>query len=60
MLYVIKRPMVTEKNSLLAEQGIYAFEVDTKATKTDVKYAVEKNFRVKVDSVRTVVCSAPL
>lgn len=56
MQYVIKRPLVTEKNSAMAEDNIYVFEVDRKASKTDVKEAVEKNFRVKVKSVKTAVC----
>ena len=56
MYHVIKRPLVTEKNSVLAEQGVYAFEVEKKATKTDIKNAVEKFFRVKVASVNTAVC----
>jgi large subunit ribosomal protein L23 len=56
MYYVIKRPLVTEKNSMLAEKGVYAFEVDKKATKTDIKKAVEKYFRVKVAGVNTQQC----
>jgi large subunit ribosomal protein L23 len=56
MYYVIKRPLVTEKNSTLAEQGVYAFEVEKKATKTEIKNAVEKFFRVKVASVNTAMC----
>jgi len=56
MYNIIKRPLVTEKNSILSEHGIYAFEVDKKATKTEVKASVEKLFRVKVSQVRTVIC----
>lgn len=56
MFYVLKRPLITEKNSLFAEQGVYVFEVERKATKTDIKKAIEKYFQVKVDSVRTSVC----
>lgn len=56
MNFLIKRPLVTEKNSLMAEAGVYVFEVDRKATKTEIKSAVEKSFRVKVSSVRTAVC----
>jgi large subunit ribosomal protein L23 len=56
MYYVIKRPLVTEKNSVLAEQGVYAFEVEKKATKAEIKQAVEKFFRVKVASVNTAMC----
>jgi len=56
MHYVIKRPLVTEKNSILAENGVYVFEVDKKATKTEIKKAVEKFFRVRVSSVNTAMC----
>ncbi|NCN95514.1 MAG: 50S ribosomal protein L23 [Bdellovibrionales bacterium] len=53
---IIKKPLVTEKNSILAEVGVYAFEVDRRASKTDVKSAVEKFFQVKVKSVNTLQC----
>lgn len=56
MYYVIKRPLVTEKNSMLAEKGVYVFEVDTEANKEAIKKAVEKYFRVKVAAVNTSIC----
>jgi large subunit ribosomal protein L23 len=56
MYYVIKRPLVTEKNSFLAEKGVYVFEVDKKATKEDIKKAIEKYFSVKVADVNTAIC----
>lgn len=56
MYYVIKKPLITEKNSALNEAGIYVFEVDTEANKTEIKTAIEKFFRVKVASVRTSIC----
>jgi len=56
MYTVIKKPLVTEKNTAHSAIGAYAFEVDKKATKLEVRYAVEKLFDVKVDSVRTMVC----
>jgi large subunit ribosomal protein L23 len=56
MYYVIKHPLVTEKNSLLAEKGVYAFAVERTATKPEIKKAVEKFFRVKVMSVNTATC----
>jgi len=57
MHYVIKKPIVTEKNSLMAEvSNTYAFEVDRKATKTDIKQAVESLFDVKVRAVNTSIC----
>jgi large subunit ribosomal protein L23 len=56
MYQILKRPMVSEKNSLLAENSTYVFEVDQTASKTDIKSAVEKLFRVKVKSVNTAIC----
>jgi large subunit ribosomal protein L23 len=56
MYQVIKKPLVSEKNSVLAEHGVYVFEVERKATKTEVRAAVEKLFSVKVISVNTSVC----
>lgn len=56
MYQVLRRPLVSEKNSMLAENSVYVFEVDKTATKTEVKNAVEKLFRVKVLTVKTAVC----
>ena len=56
MQNIIRRPLITEKNSIMAETGVYVFEVDQKANKTDIKKAIEKSFRVKVQSVRTAIC----
>jgi|JI102314A1RNA_FD_contig_71_1716546_length_615_multi_1_in_0_out_0_2 large subunit ribosomal protein L23 len=58
MFYTIKRPLISEKNSMHNELGIYTFEVDKKASKPEIKAAVEKMFRVKVKAVRTSVCRA--
>ena len=55
MLEVIKRPLVSEKNAIHAEYNTYSFEVDLRATKTEIKMAIEKNFKVKVKDVRTMV-----
>ena len=56
MLNVIKKPLISEKNSLMTELGVYTFEVDRKASKIDIRNAVEKSFDVSVDSIRTAVC----
>lgn len=56
MSLIIKRPLITEKNTIHNAAGVYVFEVELAANKTDIKQAVEKAFRVKVDSVNTVVC----
>ncbi len=51
---IIKKPLVTEKSTLMMEQGKYSFEVDTKANKVEIKKAVEELFKVKVKSVNTI------
>ncbi len=51
---VLKRPIVTEKTSLLGEQNRYAFEVDRRANKMQVKEAVEKAFNVNVIAVNVM------
>ena len=51
---VLRRPLITEKSTVLQAQGKYAFEVDGKANKPLVKQAVEKAFKVKVNSVNIV------
>ncbi|MCC7031387.1 MAG: 50S ribosomal protein L23 [Acidobacteria bacterium] len=51
---VIRRPLVTEKTTLLREDGkTVVFEVARAANKIDVKRAVEKLLGAKVDGVRT-------
>lgn len=56
IIRIIRRPVVTEK-AALAQQHLNAhvFEVDQKATKLQVKQAVEQVFNVKVRSVHTMV-----
>ncbi|MDQ3281181.1 MAG: 50S ribosomal protein L23 [Acidobacteriota bacterium] len=50
---VIRRPLVTEKSTILREEGnVLAFEVDPNANKIQVKSAVEELFKVKVEEVR--------
>ena len=56
---IVKRPLVTEKNMARAEDRgdkkprIYTFEVALHANKVQIRYAVEKLFKVGVTSVRT-------
>ena len=50
---IIRRPLVTEKSTLLREtDNVIAFEVDPNANKIEVKKAVEELFKVKVAEVR--------
>ena len=51
---VILRPLITEKNVHKAERlSQYSFEINPKATKEDVRRAVETLFNVNVSKVRT-------
>ena len=51
---VLRRPVVTEKNTDLMAQNKYVFEVAKKANKDQVKKAVEKAFKVTVVSVNMI------
>jgi large subunit ribosomal protein L23 len=51
---LVRRPIVTEKATLLLEQNKYVFEVIPKATKPEIKAAIESLFDVKVTSVNTI------
>ena len=53
-LEIIKAPVITEKSSILAGEGKYVFKVDPKANKTEIKDAIEKIFKVKVESISTI------
>jgi large subunit ribosomal protein L23 len=50
----VLRPIVTEKATILLEQNKYVFEVILKATKPEIKAAIESLFEVKVTSVNTL------
>jgi large subunit ribosomal protein L23 len=53
---VIRRPLITEKGMTIKEtENTLVFEVAEKATKTEVKQAVESLFKVKVVAVRTTI-----
>ncbi len=48
---VLRRPLITEKMTLLQGGNKYAFKVASKATKNQVKTAVEAAFKVNVTKV---------
>jgi large subunit ribosomal protein L23 len=54
MRETLKRPLVTEKMTVLQDKGQYAFEVDTEANKVEIARAIEKKFNVTVESIRTL------
>jgi large subunit ribosomal protein L23 len=53
---VIRRPLITEKTSILREDGrTLVFQVASNANKIEIKRAVEQLFGAKVASIRTSV-----
>ena len=53
---VIRRPLVTEKTSILREDGrTIVFHVAPGANKTEIRRAIEQLLGAKVDSIRTSI-----
>lgn len=52
---ILRRPLITEKSAAFQVMGKYAFEVNKKANKVQVKQAVEKAFKVKVTAVNVMM-----
>ena len=52
---VVLSPVITEKATILGEQGQVVFRVAKKASKPEIKAAVEALFNVKVKAVNTLV-----
>lgn len=50
---IIKYPILTEKTHVQMQDNIYTFAVDKRASKIEIKKAVEFIFNVKVDNVNT-------
>jgi len=50
---IILKPVMTEKS--LAKSGRYTFEVDRRATKSQIKAAIEAQFSVSVMKVNTLI-----
>ena len=57
---VLIRPLLTEKNTKLQEKHQYAFEVSKDSNKIEISREIEKRFKVKVKSVRTIVVKGKL
>lgn len=53
--HVIKRPVITEKaTARSADRNQFTFEIDRRATRTDVKKAVEALYKVRVLKVNVL------
>lgn len=48
---LIRKPIITEKTTILSELNKYTFEVQDSANKVEVKSAIENIFNVKVKKV---------
>jgi len=55
MYEVIRRPLITEKATLISEHNQFAFEVSMDASKPEIREAVEGIFSVKVTAVNTLI-----
>jgi large subunit ribosomal protein L23 len=51
---IIIKPIITEQTMSLMEDNKYAFYVDKRANKVEIKKAIQEIFDVKVDKVRTL------
>ncbi len=51
---IIRRPIVTEKATILMEENKYTFEVAPQASKPQIRAAIEQLFDVKVVKVHTI------
>jgi large subunit ribosomal protein L23 len=52
---VIISPVITEKSTLVSEANQVIFKVASRATKPEIKAAIESLFKVKVKAVNTLV-----
>ena len=55
MMEILRRPVITEKATLMSEHNQVSFFVPMDADKFEVKAAVEELFKVKVTSVNTLI-----
>jgi large subunit ribosomal protein L23 len=55
---ILRQPLINEKATRLLEENKYTFEVVVKATKPEVKAAIESIFSVKVSKVNTHILPA--
>ena len=50
---IIYAPVITERSAALELEGKYVFKVDPRASKTEIKEAIESIFKVKVENITT-------
>ena len=52
---IVLAPHITEKSTMLSETNAVVFKVAPRATKPEIKAAIEALFNVKVTNVNTIV-----
>ena len=52
--HLLRRPVITEKSSIVGIGNTVVFRVDPRASKPEIQRAVERVFKVEVDKVRTL------
>ncbi len=52
---IIKKPLLSEKNTESQEMGRYSFLVDLRASKVQIKEAIQSLYKVDVEQVSTQV-----
>ncbi|MBM3566329.1 MAG: 50S ribosomal protein L23 [Alphaproteobacteria bacterium] len=55
MYEIIRKPIITEKATLISSANQVTFRVPLDASKPEIKAAVEKLFNVKVEAVNTLI-----
>lgn len=55
MYQILKRPLVTEKTTGMAEGNWVAFEVLPDARKLEIRAAIEAMYNVKVEKINTLI-----
>ena len=51
---IIKFPVVTEKSTKISENNQFVFKVAIDTSKSEIKKAIEKVFKVKVEAINTI------
>ncbi len=51
---ILTKPHISEKSTVIAEDGFYVFKVGKDTNKAEIKEAVEKMYKVNIVSVRVI------
>lgn len=54
---VVISPIMTEKSHAMSDKGKYLFKISSKATKKNIKGAIEEMYKVNVDKINVLTVS---